>query len=197
VFLTAAHCVMGVETPFYVTFETEVDEDSLDPSELLPGTAYWAEGAWAGGMSDVHDLAVVVLDDPVVGIIPATLPTASLNQSTLRGATFTAVGYGATRETRQGGGQSMIPIDGIRRYATQGFLSLQKAWLLLSMNPAIGSGGACYGDSGGPHFLGGVESHLIVSITVTGDMYCKATDKTYRLDTPEARAFLGLYLVLP
>jgi hypothetical protein len=26
---------------------------------------------------------------------------------------------------------------------------------------------------------------------VTGDRWCRATDKTYRLDTDQARAFLG------
>ena len=39
-------------------------------------------------------------------------------------------------------------------YALQSALNLEKAWLLLSMNPSTGSGGTCYGDSGGPHFLG-------------------------------------------
>jgi secreted trypsin-like serine protease len=51
---------------------------------------------------------------------------------------------------------------------------------------SIGDGGTCYGDSGGPHFLGGVESNLIVSVTVTGDAMCRASDKTYRIDTPWA-----------
>jgi secreted trypsin-like serine protease len=65
------------------------------------------------------------------------------------------------------------------------------------MNPATGSGGTCYGDSGGPHFLGGPRSNLIVSITVTGDAVCKATDKTYRLDTAAARAFLDDFVAVP
>ncbi len=38
---------------------------------------------------------------------------------------------------------------------------------------------------------------MIVSITVTGDAVCKATDKTYRLDTPSARSFLEDYVTLP
>jgi secreted trypsin-like serine protease len=82
-------------------------------------------------------------------------------------------------------------------YALQSALTLEKAWLLLSMNPSTGSGGACYGDSGGPHFLGGVESNLIVSITITGDAMCRATDKTYRLDTEAAREFLDDFVALP
>jgi hypothetical protein len=36
-----------------------------------------------------------------------------------------------------------------------------------------------------------------VSLRVTGDTVCRATDKTYRLDTASARAFLGNYVTLP
>lgn len=60
------------------------------------------------------------------------------------------------------------------------------------MNLATGNGGTCYGDSGGPHFLGDV----VVSVTVTGDVPCKATDKTYRVDTPWARDFLDAFVTL-
>jgi hypothetical protein len=58
-------------------------------------------------------------------------------------------------------------------------------------------GGTCFGDSGGPHFLGDAGSNLLVSTTITGDAMCRATDKTYRLDTASARAFLDDFVVLP
>ncbi|MGH3030457.1 MAG: hypothetical protein ACRDNE_06770 [Gaiellaceae bacterium] len=58
------------------------------------------------------------------------------------------------------------------------------------MQPSTGDGGTCYGDSGGPLFLGGKTSNLIVSLTVTGDAMCRATDTTYRLDTPWSRDLL-------
>jgi hypothetical protein len=59
--------------------------------------------------------------------------------------------------------------------------------------------GTCYGDSGGPHFVGAgaSETNMVVSVTVTGDAWCRATDKTYRLDTASARDFLGDFVVLP
>lgn len=86
-----------------------------------------------------------------------------------------------------------------RNRAEQGFNSLTKAWLTLPMTPSNGNGGTCYGDSGGPHFihLDGQETDIVVSITVTGDAPCKASDKTYRMDTASARNFLGNYVVLP
>jgi secreted trypsin-like serine protease len=67
------------------------------------------------------------------------------------------------------------------------------------MNVSTGNGGTCYGDSGGPHFihLDGVETNIVVSVTVTGDAPCKASDKTYRVDTESARSFLSNFVDLP
>lgn len=86
-----------------------------------------------------------------------------------------------------------------RKLAEQTINSVTKAWVTFSMNPSTGNGGTCYGDSGGPHFLGGKNdvNKTIVSITVTGDRYCRSTDKTYRLDTPNARDFLDEFVTLP
>lgn len=66
--------------------------------------------------------------------------------------------------------------------------------LELSMNPATGDGGTCYGDSGGPHFLG--NSDMVVSLTVTGDAWCRATDVTHRLDIESARSYLAPFVNL-
>lgn len=205
VFLTAAHCtafgeeVMG-STQAWVSFDPVFDPAT---SALLPGTSHTHPEfgfSGSGGFSDPHDIAVVVLDDPI-GIAPAQLPTQGLLDELkasrqLRDETFTAVGYGAVRETRKKGPQSILPNEE-RRFALQSALALMPSWLQLSMNEATGDGGTCYGDSGGPHFLGGVDSNLIVSITVTGDTMCKATDTTYRVDTASARAFLGRFVTLP
>jgi secreted trypsin-like serine protease len=84
-----------------------------------------------------------------------------------------------------------------RRFGLQTANALRPAWLQLSMNEATGDAGTCFGDSGGPHFFGGATSNLLVSITVTGDAMCRATDKTYRLDTASARAFLDDFVTLP
>jgi hypothetical protein len=71
--------------------------------------------------------------------------------------------------------------------------------MTLSMNVSTGDGGTCYGDSGGPHFLGAGadETDVVASITVTGDAVCKATDKTYRMDTDSARDYLEAFVDLP
>jgi secreted trypsin-like serine protease len=204
VFLTAAHCTAFLESEgiaqVWVTFAPAYDEDSTSLAGLFAGTYVTHPEFGSGGASDTHDIAVVLLERSP-GIAPAVLPAAGLldqlkaNHS-LRDRTFTAVGYGTVREDKTGGPHALF-FDGIRRYALQSALNLEKAWLLLSMNPSTGSGGGCYGDSGGPHFLGGVQSNLLVSITITGDAMCRATDKTYRLDTASARDFLDDFVVLP
>lgn len=201
VFLTAAHCFAGFDdfVTFTVSFDEDLDADGdgdVDPG--LPGTAEPHPLFASGGANDTYDIAVFVLDESP-GIDPAPLPTANLlANKALRKATFTTVGYGTERDTKSGGVNSLMP-GGERRLAEQTINSVNKAWVTLSMNPSTGNGGTCYGDSGGPHFLGGknADEKTIVSITVTGDRYCRSTDKTYRLDTPNARAFLGQFVRLP
>lgn len=116
----------------------------------------------------------------------------------LNATRFTAVGYGTVRVTNRTGFDAILDnLD--RNRVEQGFLSLTKAWMTLSMNLSTGNCGTCYGDSGGPHFihLDGAETNIVASITVTGDAPCKASDKTYRMDTPMAREFLGQFVDLP
>jgi len=80
-------------------------------------------------------------------------------------------------------------------YSVSTFSALNNTFLRLSQNPATGDGGTCYGDSGGPNFLG--DSRVIASITITGDVPCRARNDTYRLDTRSARSFLGRFVTLP
>jgi V8-like Glu-specific endopeptidase len=198
VFLTAAHCVDEGQS-VYVSFDLHINEPvTAQTNTIYSGTAHPHPGAYCRGCgeSDPNDVAVVLLDQAVQGIDPAPLPTENLlsqmtNQE-LKSATFVAAGYGTVRDVKQKAGQSLY-WEPTRRWAVQTANSLEPAWLNLSMNVSTGDGGTCYGDSGGPHFLGAV----VVAVTVTGDAYCKATDKDYRVDTPQARAFLANYLTLP
>jgi len=195
VFLTASHCTIGLDE-VWVSFDEDIDEPVT--TGLYAGTAYTNDDFGVnGGGADWHDIAVVILESPVTGIDPAALPVEGLldvmkADKSLRDATFTAVGYGVVRDDKTGGFHPLY-WDGQRRFADQTLLSLQKTVLGLSMQPSTGDGGTCYGDSGGPHFFGDV----VVSITVTGDAPCRASDKTYRLDKPSARDFLDEYVDLP
>jgi hypothetical protein len=79
--------------------------------------------------------------------------------------------------------------------ATGTLNAINPSWLRISMNPATGYGGTCYGDSGGPNFLG--SSDIVAATTITGDAVCRSTNVTYRVDTSSARAFLGQFVTLP
>jgi Trypsin len=207
VFLTAGHCTSFLEgegiTEVWVTFVPEYDEDAAAPAGIFPGTYVTHPDfgfSGPGGASDPHDLAVVLLDSSP-GIAPAQLPTLGLLDELkashqLPSQAFTPVGYGTVRDDKTGGPHALF-FDGVRRFASQSYKSLQAAWLGLSQQPSTGDGGTCFGDSGGPHFLGGEASNLTVSVTVTGDAQCRASDRTYRLDTPSARAFLGEFVDPP
>jgi hypothetical protein len=185
-----------------VTFDPTIAEGGT----FYTGTWYtnpnYNGGSGQGGASDTGDVAVIVLDESP-GITPASLPTAGLLDELrashiLKHTRFTAVGYGTIREVNTTGFAGILDnVD--RNKVEQGFLSLTGAWITLSMNLSTGSGGTCYGDSGGPHFihLDGVETDIVAALTVTGDAPCVATDKDYRMDTASARDFLADFVTLP
>jgi hypothetical protein len=192
VFLTAAHCDLDVSR-VAVTFDSIYD--------AATGTTYWgtwhADPKYTNAQGDPHDLAVVVLDRPVRGITPARLPAAGSLSNVKLGDRFTSVGYGAQSVTIDRG--PTFHYADIRYVATGGLEALNPAWLRLSMNPTLGDGGTCYGDSGGPNFLGAgaTETNIVAATTITGDFMCRATNVVYRLDTASARTFLGQYVALP
>jgi len=189
VFLTAAHCAEGGGDQVRVTFSTAYQ----DGDKTYAGT-FHADPAYNQTQSDPHDIAVVVLDKPVKGITPATLPAAGSLSSLSSDQTFTSVGYGAHEVTNEPGGHQYLYND-VRMVATGTLNSINPAWLRISMNPATGNGGTCYGDSGGPNFLG--SSNTVAATTITGDAICRSTNVDYRLDTASARSFLSPYVALP
>ncbi len=188
VFLTAAHCG-DVGQRVAVTF----DPDYVAGDKLYYGT-FHADPAYPGNSSDSHDIAVVVFDKAIKGITPALLPEAGSLSALSADQTFTSVGYGAYEVTNEPGGHQYLYND-VRMYATGTLNSINPAWLRISMNPATDNGGTCYGDSGGPNFLGSTD--VVASTTITGDAICRATNDTYRMDTPSARAFLDDFVALP
>jgi secreted trypsin-like serine protease len=192
VFLTAAHCGEEGER-VYVTF----DEVVTDSSKLIRGT-FHGDPEYSWRQSDPHDIAVVVFSTPSRGITPALLPTAGQFDTLQKNQQFTAVGYGREEPVNQPGGP-VLADPNVRQYAVSSLNAVNPSWLRLSQNQATGDGGACYGDSGGPNFLGAGrdETQIIAGITITGDSLCKATNVIYRLDTESARSFLSQYVAVP
>jgi hypothetical protein len=188
VFLTAAHCDIGASR-VRVTF----DSGYVDGDKTFIGTWY-ADPLYGHGESDPHDIAVVVFDKPIRGILPADLPPAGSLSRLANNQTFTSVGYGAYEVTNQPGGHRYLYND-VRGVATGTLNSISPSWLRISQNPSTGNGGSCYGDSGGPNFLG--ATNTVAATTITGDAICRSTNTAYRLDTDSARSFLRNFVFLP
>ena len=192
VFLTAAHCDIG-SSRVYVTFDTKYSSKS----KLYAGT-YYSDPQYNQAQDDPHDIAVVVFDKPITNIQPASLPRAGQLDGATVNQKFTAVGYGGQEPINQPGGPVIAYLD-TREYAVSSLNAVNPAWLRLSQNQATGDGGTCYGDSGGPNFLGAgaFETNIVAATTITGDSLCKATNVVYRTDTPSARNFLSGFVTLP
>lgn len=199
VFVTAAHCVYGLpeDTRFYVSFAPDLLAKNI---RIIPATGYAFDPQYGHDQANLHDLAVIFLPASATrGMTPMQLPFAGeldalAAQGALSKALFVNVGYGSFASRT---GPPRFGWDGKRNTSKSEFMGLQPTWLGLLMNTqATGEGGDCYGDSGGPKFLDGNPNKIYATVT-TGDYPCRATTWDWRLDTREARAFLGRYVTLP
>ncbi|MEU8381565.1 trypsin-like serine protease [Streptosporangium sp. NPDC048865] len=206
VFLTAAHCVEDGRKTARVSFSSSYrDGDKIYTGRYVVDSRYEDK-------SDLHDMAVVVFDTAVPDIKPARLPAEGLLDrldaaNALKITRFTPVGYGAVASAKvpakgkhasaKGKHGVRLTYNDTRHQATISFKDLTRRWLKLSLT-SKGDGSTCFGDSGGPNFLGGPTSDLLVATTISGDDdACKLTNYDYRLDTPQARAFLKKFVTLP
>ena len=211
VVLTAGHCTGDTgETPatnVFVSFNTDLPLDPLAPgitpeesaaraANYITGTAHPDPG-WTGklSVSKQHDQGVVVLDAPAAskwpGIAPAQLlPVGTLdgNQGALKNETFTLVGYGV-----EIGAKKATVVVPERRFTTSFLKNVQDEVVTFQINDrdSKAGGGSCFGDSGGPVFLG---EFVVGDSSFVNSLTCNATSGYQRVDTTYSRAFLGQFL---
>jgi hypothetical protein len=211
VVLTAGHCTGDTgESPatnVYVSFNTDLQLDPLAPgitaaeraaraANYITGTAHPDPG-WTGklSVSKQHDQGVVVLDAPAAskwpGITPAPLlPVGTLNsnQGALKNQTFTLVGYGVDIGVKK----STIVVPE-RRFTTSFLKNVQTEVVTFQINDrdSKAGGGSCFGDSGGPAFLG---RYVVGDSSFVNSLQCNATAGYQRVDTPYSRAFLAPFI---
>jgi hypothetical protein len=211
VVLTAGHCTGDTgdspATNVFVSFNTDLPLDPLAPgitpeesaaraANYITGTAHPDPG-WTGklSVSKQHDQGVVVLDAPATtkwpDITPAPLlPVGTLdgNQGALKNETFTLVGYGVDIGDKKS--QIVVP----ERRSTTSFLkNVQSEVVMFQINDndSKAGGGSCFGDSGGPVFLG---QYVAGDSSFVNSLTCNATAGYQRVDTPYARAFLEQFI---
>jgi len=211
VVLTAGHCTgddgQHPATNVYVSFNTDLPADPLAPgitpaesaaraANYITGTAHPDPG-WDGklSISKQHDQGVVVLDAPATikwpGITPAPLlPVGTLdaNQGALKNETFTLVGYGVDIADKKA---QVVVTE--RRFTTSLLKNVQDEVVAFQINDrdANAGGGSCFGDSGGPVFLG---RFVAGDASFVNSLTCNATGGYQRVDTPYSRAFLEQFI---
>ncbi|RYP81693.1 trypsin-like serine protease [Nocardioides guangzhouensis] len=217
VLLTAAHCTDGTLGKTLVTFDSVIAENPPSPFPVAadPSKGYTAEEIAAAGylsgtasthpqysnftdLKNWNDVGVIVLDQPVAGIKPATLaPVGTLDAiptSQLRQTLFTAVGYGTEVRKPDSGPQKPTPMSYplIRRYVDMPGQKVTPQIIQTNGNDKdpFGTGGTCFGDSGGPLFLG----DQIVGVTSYGyTSNCRYLDGYQRVDITVARDWLATF----
>lgn len=201
VFLTAGHGTRFFERAGLTRARVTFDPVASDSSTWHEGTVHTNPAYDPMNTMDPGDLGVIVFDEPVAGVTPASLPTErALERLGLRHFDFNVVGYGVSRYVGGSDGAGTPRPDwssaGTRKVAQQAFASLGSAWLRLRMDAGAE---ICIGDSGAPSLLGG--SNVVAGITVGAPSLsggqCESEPWDMRVDTPAARRFLRDYVTLP
>ena len=191
-FLTAGHCTESPAAHVEIWFDADVESG-------IPGNGYPFNGP-AQGTPFTHpdynpaafflrDLGMVVLDAPVVMAQYGQLPQLDeLDQlKTQRGKQdvgFTAVGYGLQMSFPDAAAWKehnvrvrMVAHPKLNQINAPGFTG--DFSMLLSNN--ANTGGTCFGDSGGPNFLG--DSRVVAGVTSFGiNGNCAGTGGVFRVD---------------
>lgn len=201
VFLTAGHCVgePGEFSGMRVFTESDVQHGNNNYPFAGPNTieasSWHAHPLFTEAQFILHDVGVVILSAPFN--LPANqygrLPAANQLNGLQNGAntTFTTVGYGVQKIN-----PAQLVAIGIREDA-QTHLTLINTpvvgnFLLQLSNNAAG-GGSCFGDSGGPNYLG--TSNVIAATTSAGrSPTCGGNGIVFRMDQQNVIDFVSGYL---
>lgn len=205
VVVTCGHCTDGAYAA-RVWFDSDLTENTEYPlggTTSVEGTPYTHPDFCIGcgqGLPGFayHDVGVVVLDEPVIMDEYAELPAVGL-VDTLRVMTdVDLVGYGV--QWQEGTGippRSRWTGPRMRNFAPAKLVASKHVqsdeFIKITLNPAQGKGGSCFGDNGGPSLLGGTNTILAVSSYVT-NANCQGIGYSNRIDTADVLEFINGYL---
>jgi hypothetical protein len=205
VFLTAGHCTFGTARA-RVWFADDVQNNTEYPfsgATSYDGIPYtypgYCDAPCGPGLPNFaqFDVGVIVLTERVPTSVVGTyglLPTAGLVDTLATGTRVDLVGYGVQEQNR-GGGPPTWTGPRIRMYAptevVSGRFTHSDVFLKTRANPGGGSGGTCFGDSGGPILLG--RTVLAVNSYVTNSN-CAGVTYASRVDLAPILAWIRTFL---
>ena len=212
VLLTAGHCTSNYpDAPFTgmrVFTESDVENGNNNYPYAGPNSVEAVSRAahplYEVGPWYAHDVGVVILEKPGVKKIKTfgELPEVDLLDTIVterkQDITFTAVGYGlqlsfptAADWKEETDRVRMVAYPFLIQINAPGFAG--DFSLLLSNNP--NTGGTCFGDSGGPNFLG--DSNIVAGVTSFGmNPKCAGTGGVFRMDRQNVLDFVSEFLKL-
>jgi hypothetical protein len=205
-FLTAGHCTESPAVSIEIWFQSDVESG-------IPANGYPNSGQYSGtpythpqynpSAFFRYDLGIVVLNAPVpttaistYGVLPQLdVLDQMAKRRGLQNVSFTAVGYGL---------QYINPVfvesARIRMYSTPRLIQINVPGqvgdfsILLSNNHS--TGGTCFGDSGGPNFIG--VSNVVGGVTSFGkNGNCRGTGGVYRVDKADDLDWLATFGLAP
>lgn len=202
VLLTAGHCAgapgefsgMRVFTESDVQYGTNTYPFAGGPNSV-EAVSWAAHPLYPTAPFYVHDVGVVILEEPGVvlngyGTLPSVDQLDALKPS--RHTRFTSVGYGLQEIN-----PVFIEAQRIRMVANPHLIQINVPGftgdfsLLLSNNHS--TGGTCFGDSGGPNFLG--DSNIVAGVTSFGiNGNCAGTGGVFRMDRQNVLDFVNSFL---
>lgn len=204
--LTAGHCTDGTVAA-RIWFDEIVQGNPEYPfsgATSYDGTAHTYPGFCIGCGNGLPgfaagDVGIIVLSEPVPAEVVseyAVLPTEGLVDTLQNKTKLDFVGYGV-QEQIVGGGPPVWSGLRVRLFAPSELVSGQfvhsDQFLKVALNPGGGSGGICFGDSGGPDLLAGTTTVLAVNSYVTNSN-CAGVGYSARVDTPEVLAWINTFL---
>ena len=193
--LTAGHCT--IRTSHAWVYFDEIARNGT-PKHGSPSTyPGFCEGdCGPGRLYFPGDVGVIVLDSPLKMSEYASLPTRDLVDQLPNKAPIDLVGYGVNHQVQQPRGQQWDWDDSTvaRKFAptelVSGRFQHSDVQLRLALNPGGGSGGLCFGDSGGPNLRGDSDVVLAVNSWVNNSN-CAGVGYGARIDKPEILAWIN------
>lgn len=205
VVLTAGHCTDGAVAA-RVWFAEDVQNNSEYPysgDTSYDGTAYTYPGFCIGCGNGLPgfaagDVGIVVLSEPVPTSVVsqhAQLPASGYVDTLTNKTGVDLVGYGV-QEQIHGGGPPVWAGLRNRLYAPSELVSgnfvHSDMFMRIALNPGGGSGGTCFGDSGGPILTRDGSTVLAVNSYVTNSN-CGGVGYANRVDVPDILLWIASF----